>query len=168
MGAAGIMKDAWNSFKYNKIEFDVCFQFSKRYGHHVGATGRAVVQAVQVLGGVPDSDEGGPGGMAERPVSGAQDQSRQFYGQTGHRCRSMQSKCRPVICPGYNYNCGSTIIRAVKRSHSRNEAILIGRLSLSKTSFPPRAIKISIGLNPRTRLSRFPARSATIFSPVTS
>lgn len=102
--------------------------------------------------------------MAELPVSGTQDQPRQFHGQIGHRRRSMQSKCRPMICSDCSYNCGSTIIRAVKAlSHSRNEAILIARLSLSK-SFP--TIKISIGLNPRTRLSRFPARSASIFSPV--
>jgi len=69
----------------------------------------------------------------------------------------MQSKCRALICPRY-YKRGSTIIRAVKSPHNRNETILIATVT---EKF---AIEIPIDLNPTTRLSRFAVRVPRLFS----
>lgn len=66
------------------------FQVSTK--QYVGATGGEVLQALQILGGVFGRDERGPGRVVERAVSGAENQRWQFYGQVGHRRRSLQSK----------------------------------------------------------------------------
>jgi hypothetical protein len=69
----------------------------------------------------------------------------------------MQSKRRPLICLRY-YKCGSTIIRAAKSPHNRNETILIA------TIIEKFASEIPIDLNPATRLSRFAVRVPRLFS----
>lgn len=50
------------------------FQVSGR--QYVGASGGEVLQAFQVFGGISDRDEGGPGRVVERTVSGAENQRR--------------------------------------------------------------------------------------------